>query len=77
MFAGVTDYNQPLNSWDTSQCTDFSYMFQGTSMFNQPLDQWDTSRATKMDAMFADTPFNQVRNGSIYNREESFPFQLT
>ncbi len=60
MFSGASAFNQPLDSWNTSNVTDMSAMFSGTSVFNQPLDSWNTSNVTDMSAMFSGTSvFNQ------------------
>ena len=45
-------FNQPLNSWDTSNVTTMYGMFCGANEFNQPLNSWDTSNVTTMENTF-------------------------
>ena len=47
-----TNFNSPVNHWDTSNITDMSYLFEYTQLFNQPLDKWNTSNVTDMEGMF-------------------------
>ncbi|WP_312194708.1 BspA family leucine-rich repeat surface protein [Epilithonimonas vandammei] len=42
-----------MNSWNTSQVTDMSWMFTH-SLINQNIANWDTSRVTNMSGMFYD-----------------------
>ena len=64
MFAGATQFNQPLN-WNTSNVTSMRFMFSGATSFNQPLN-WDTEKVRDMRYMFKGaTSFN----GSISNWE--------
>ena len=51
LFAGLENFNAPIDQWDTSQVTDMSCMFNGASSFNQPITM-DTSKVTTMDSMF-------------------------
>ena len=63
MFAGVENFNQPLNNWDVSSVTDMRGMFYGCYDFNQPLNNWNVSSVTNMCAMFAGCyDFNQPLN---------------
>jgi surface protein len=63
IFYDARIFNQPLNSWNTSNVTDMSYMFYGASIFNQPLNSWDTSNVTDMSNMFdGASAFNQPLN---------------
>ena len=61
MFYGITGFNQPIGSWDTSNVVDMQDMFRGGEnegsssnygTFNQDLGNWDTSSVTDMDKMF-------------------------
>ncbi|WP_261791641.1 BspA family leucine-rich repeat surface protein [Campylobacter lanienae] len=87
MFAGCTNFNQPLNNWDVSSVTDMSemfgsvidtnQMFYGCENFNQPLNNWDVSSVTDMSGMFAGCKnFNQQLNSwdvsSVTNMSEMF-----
>ncbi|WP_086297306.1 DarT ssDNA thymidine ADP-ribosyltransferase family protein [Campylobacter devanensis] len=54
MFAGVENFNQPLDNWNVSSVTNMSGMFSGCENFNQPLDNWDVSNVTDMSDMFRD-----------------------
>ena len=59
MFAGATSFNQPLNSWETSNVNNMYYMF-ALSGYNLPLSNWNTSKVTDMSYMFTgSTVFNQ------------------
>ncbi|WP_313269930.1 BspA family leucine-rich repeat surface protein, partial [Epilithonimonas vandammei] len=54
MFFSCNSLNGPsnINSWDTSNVTDMSYMFYSASAFNQNIGSWDTSKVTNMGYMF-------------------------
>jgi len=54
----VSEFNQRLSDWDTSNVKNMYRMFCGCSAFNQKLN-WDTSNVTNMRRMFeACTAFN-------------------
>ena len=60
MFWGASTFNQPLDTWNTSNVTDKSGMFGFASAFNQPLGTWNTSNVTTMSDMFVSaSAFNQ------------------
>ena len=60
MFQSTLSFNQPLNTWDTSNVTNMGYLFENDPAFNQPLNHWVTSHVTNMGAMFyGDTMFDQ------------------
>jgi len=44
-FAGLSFFNSYLGSWNTSKCTDFSFMFERARSFSVWLDPWDVSGA--------------------------------
>ena len=43
MFSGTTTFNQPINSWDTSNVTNMNYMFDQAIAFNQNISGWDVA----------------------------------
>lgn len=45
-------YGWPINTWDTSEMSDFSGVFRGVRAFNEDISGWNTSRAESMNAMF-------------------------
>ena len=51
LFCGML-YNSPVNTWDTSKVTDFSYMFYNNTSFNQPVSNWNTGKSIDMSWMF-------------------------
>lgn len=64
MFANATNFNSPVEHWDTSNITQMSNVFSGAVKFNQPLAGWNTSNVTAMEAMFAGAEeFNQPIGG--------------
>ena len=44
MFDGAQSFNQPLNTFSTSNVGDLSYMFRNAISFNADLSSFDTSR---------------------------------
>jgi surface protein len=59
MFAGVPNFNQNLNNWDTRNITNMEGMFSYAISFNQPIT-WNTDKVTNMELMFyTTTSFNQ------------------
>ena len=60
IFLRAKSFNQPLNSWNTSNVVSMYSAFCGTEQFNQPLDNWDTSSVEFMTFMFLKAlSFNQ------------------
>jgi surface protein len=67
MFFQVTEFNQPIGSWDVSNVTDFrlslSSKFAGAGSFNQDISAWTPISATTMQNMFhSQTSFNSNLN---------------
>jgi surface protein len=57
-----------INSWDTSNVTDMSYMFQAASSFDDNIGDWDVSNVTNMASMFDGANlFNNGGSSSISN----------
>ncbi len=70
LFFGALEFNQSINSWNTSKITNMSFMFSAATdtngpltsqmKFNQPLDRWDVSKVTNFQFMFQNAQnFNQ------------------
>jgi len=51
VFSGASNFNKPLNSWNTKKVTAMNSMF-GQSGFNQPIGSWDVSKVTNFSNMF-------------------------
>lgn len=63
MFAGASDFDGPLNHWDTRQVETMQAMFLGAKRFNQPLWRWKVARVKNMERMFSGAErFNQELN---------------
>jgi surface protein len=55
LFHVATTFNEPIDSWDTSNVTSINgmnHMFNGAYEFNYPIDNWDTSNVKSMNSMF-------------------------
>lgn len=60
MFAGATNFNQPVGNWNTSMVTNMNWLFHYLDFFNQPIGNWDTSNVTTMIHMLHECyAFNQ------------------
>jgi len=82
MFAYVTAFNEPINSWDVSNVTNMNVMFYNAQDFNQPIGSWNVSNVTDMGAMLhTATTFNQpigswnvsnvtAMDGMFYNAQD-------
>jgi surface protein len=63
MFWGDTSFDQPLETWDTSNVTLMESVFNGATSFDQPLNSWNVSNVTSTFNMFSDaTNFNEPLN---------------
>ena len=61
MFRGAVSFNQPVDSWDTSNATDMSHMFRMAKSFNQPLGKWNTAKVKNFSRIFEDAvSFRQI-----------------
>jgi surface protein len=63
LFNSKSGFNAPIDSWDTSNVTNMTYLFANTltNGFNQPIGAWNTSKVTNMDSMFYNSGlFNQA-----------------
>ena len=59
-FSHITNFNLPLETWDTCNVINMSFMFYKCYEFNQPLGTWDTRNVTNMSCMFGSChEFNQ------------------
>ena len=66
LFALCSNFNQPLNSWNTSNVDSMAYMFNTCTAFNKPLNNWVTSTVTDMSNMFYNClNFNQPLNNWV------------
>ena len=70
-------FNHPINSWDTSNVTNMSYMFLSSRAFNQPINIWDTSKVTNMSYMFEgaaafNQPLNSWNTSNVTNMQHMF-----
>lgn len=46
LFATFDGFNQPIESWDTSNVTNMYGMFRGATAFNQDISRWDVRKVT-------------------------------
>jgi surface protein len=52
MFYNATNFNQPLNNWDTGEVTNMHYMFWNATNFNQDLSNWNAINITSKPPYF-------------------------
>lgn len=68
MFEGASAFNQPIESWVTTNVTNMAGIFLDAESFNQPIENWDTSNVTNMSNMFGGaSAFNQPLNSGNWN----------
>jgi len=53
IFNGMSDFNENLNNWNTSNVYDMDYTFNNCYKFNQILNNWKTTKVKTMRYMFA------------------------
>jgi surface protein len=61
MFNSNGVFNQPLDSWNTSEVTNMSNMFFG-SVFNQIINSWNVSKVNNFVSMFGSKQYTQPLN---------------
>ena len=54
LFSGNSKFNQNINNWDVSSCTNMQAMFGRDSAYNQPMNTWIVDNVTNMAEMFQD-----------------------
>ncbi|KAG7340999.1 fibronectin domain containing protein [Nitzschia inconspicua] len=47
-----SNFNEPINDWNTSNATTMVCMFRGAHVFNQNIGSWNVSNVTDMSEMF-------------------------
>ena len=66
-----------INTWDTSEITDMSYLFHQKHKFNEDISGWDVSSVTDMSYMFYEAkafnkPLNKWNVSSVTDMSEMF-----
>jgi surface protein len=77
MFSNCVEFNDSVDSWDTSSVTHMNNMFEQCIRFNQPLNNWNTSSVVNMCNMFCDClkfnqPLNKWDTSSVVNMQGLF-----
>ena len=77
MFSGATAFNQPINSWNTTNVSSMKLMFSTATAFNQPIHSWNTANVTTMNGMFQaarsfNQPLNSWNTGAVTNMSDMF-----
>lgn len=76
-FDAASQFNQNINTWDTSNVTNFRQVLQLASSFNQPLDNWDFSsissgtlgnESTALRNSFSSTALDKTNAGSLIEK---------
>jgi surface protein len=66
----MTDFNEPIDKWNTSNVTNMAGMFYENKTLNPDIRNWDVSNVTNMTSMFYDSTFNQdISNWDVFNVE--------
>ena len=65
MFNSAVNFNQPLNSWDTSKVTNMNSMFANASIFNQDLSTWIVTGVTNASNMFLNSALSTYNYNAI------------
>ena len=52
MFSEATNFNHPLDKWDVSNSTSFSFMFSKATNFNQDIGNWNVNNYQRFASMF-------------------------
>jgi hypothetical protein len=65
MFAGATEFNEPLTYWNTSNADITEYMFADCASFDQSLAHFDMAKVTTANHMFENA--NSFRGVGLEN----------
>jgi len=55
MFSGTTTFNQPINSWDTSNVTNMYGMFENSTSFNKDISGWNVDLVSSYVNFYANS----------------------
>ncbi|WP_232475300.1 DUF285 domain-containing protein, partial [Brachyspira pilosicoli] len=69
MFNGCINFNQDLNSWNTSNVENMHGMFYDAKNFNQPLNNWKVNKVIDMSEMFSKSGFQYYDSLDDWNIE--------
>ncbi len=54
LFAGLGEFNEPIDDWNVSNVKNMNSMFLKADRFNQDLSKWNVSKVENMQDMFRD-----------------------
>ena len=81
MFSRCSSLNTPanMNTWNTSNVNNMSFMFEGASNFNQPIGNWNTSNVTDINSMFRNAysfnqPIGNWNTSNVTNMSKMFAY---